>query len=92
MKITESANQMIVYTMKKKGLDPSKVFLEIGIFNGDLGMGFTREPFGKIMKEGELNLVLSGQVDADNLTVDYGEVDGKKGLIFLGEDYVNKNN
>lgn len=92
MKITESASQIVVHTMKKKGLDPTKVFLEIGIFEGNLGLGFTREPFGKIIKQGELNLVVSDGVDSSNMTIDYGEIDGKRGLIFLGENNVNQNN
>lgn len=92
MKITESASQIIIDVMKKKGLNPKTVFLEIGDFNGDLGLGFTREPFGKVMKQGELNFVLSGKANLDGMTVDYGEINGKRGLIFLGEDYVNKNN
>lgn len=92
MKITESASQIIVQTMRKKGLDPDKVFFEIGVFEGNLGLGFTREPLGKIVKQGELNLVVSNEVDSDDMTIDYGEIDGKKGIIFLGESYVNQNN
>ena len=89
MKITESASQIITDIMRKKGLNPKTTYLEIGDFNGDLGLGFTREPFGKIMKQGELNFVISGKKDLEGMTVDYGEINGKRGLIFLGENYVN---
>ena len=92
MKITESASEAIVAVMKKKGLNTAKTYLEIGIFDGNLGMGFTREPIGKIVKQGDLNVVVSNNVDSEGVVIDFGEINNKKGLIFLGEDYVNQNN
>jgi hypothetical protein len=92
MKITDSASVAIANVMKSKGLNIEKTFLEIGIFDGNLGMGFTREPMGKTIKCGELNVVIDGNVDTSGVVIDYGEINGKKGLIFLGEENVNNNN
>ena len=92
MKITDSASIAITNVMKSKGLNPKTTFLEIGVFEGNLGIGFTREPIGKTVKYGELNVVITSQVDTAGIIVDYGEVNGKRGLIFLGEENVNNNN
>lgn len=92
MRITDSASDAIVKVMKSKGLNPKTTYLEIGVFEGNLGMGFTRHPIGKIIKQGELSVVLSSAVDTDEIIVDYGEVNGRTGLIFLGEENVNQSN
>lgn len=84
MKITDSAINAILNIMKSKELDTKTVFLEIGIFNGNLGLGFTKELTGKVNFFGELGAIVSEDVDATNIIVDYGEVNKKKGLIFLG--------
>jgi hypothetical protein len=85
MKITNAAAEAIVNVMKTKGLDPKKFCLEIGVFDGNLGLGFTNEMKGKTIEFGELRVVINRQVDSNGVTVDYGEVKGTKGLIFLGE-------
>lgn len=92
MRITEAATNAIINVMKSKGLDTKKTYLEIGVFEGNLGIGFTREPVGKTIKSGELMLVTSSKLDTEGVIIDFGEVNGKMGLIFLGEENVNHNN
>jgi hypothetical protein len=93
MRITDSAAQAIVQVMKSKGLNPENTFLEIGVFEGNLGMGFTRDALGKRVKSGDLTIVISSEVDASGVVIDFGETNGKKGLIFLGEQQnVNNSN
>jgi hypothetical protein len=89
MRITQSASEAIVTVMKSKKLDPRNTFLEVGVFDGNLGLGFTREPIGKTLKQGDLNIVISNEIDSEGIVVDFGELNGKKGLIFLGETNVN---
>jgi hypothetical protein len=85
MQITDSAKNAILNVMKSKGLDIATTFLEIGVFEGNLGLGFTRNPIGTIVKNGDLSVVISSKVDTTGVIVDYGEVNGKLGLIFTGE-------
>ena len=92
MQITETAAQAILEVMKSKGLNPKTAFLEIGVFEGNLGLGFTRTPIGTTVKKGELSVVVSSQVDTNGVTIDFGEVNGKMGLIFLGEQNVDQSN
>ena len=91
MRITESASNAIINAMKSKGLDLNTTFLEIGVFDGNLGMGFTRNPIGTTIKTGELSIVISSNINTEGIVVDFGEVNGKQGLVFLGE-YVNGDN
>lgn len=85
MKITDSAAQAVLEVMKKKKLDPNHVFLEIGIFEGNLGMAFTREKLGRSYNFGELTVVIRHDVDAAGVLVDFGEINGRKGLVFRAE-------
>ncbi len=84
MEITESAVNSILNIMKSKGLNPKNTFFEIGIFEGNLGLGFTREKIGKIVKKGDLTIIVASTIESENIKIDFGEVNGKKGLVFLG--------
>lgn len=92
MRITDNAANAIVNVMKTKGLNPKDTFLEIGVFEGNLGMSFSKDAMGKMIKHGELTMVISSEVDSTGVVIDFGEVNGKKGLIFLGEQNVNNTN
>lgn len=92
MQITTAAVNAILEAMRSKGLDPKNAFLEIGVFEGNLGIGFTREKIGRIMKNGDLTLILASNLDTTGVVVDFGEIDGRKGLIFLGEDNGDNSN
>lgn len=92
MKITESAANAILQVMIRKGLNPKKTFLEIGVFEGNLGLGFTQDRHGKVIHFGPLVVVVASNVDTTGVVVDFGEIDGRKGLIFLGEENVNNTN
>ena len=85
MKITDSAVEAILSTMNKKGLDPKKTFLEVGIFDGNLGIGFTREALGRKIKNNDLTVVVTNNIDSANIVIDYNEINGRKGLIFSSE-------
>lgn len=91
MKITDSARNAILHVMEKKGLDRNTTFLEIGVFEGNLGMGFTREKIGRSIKSGDLTLIISSNLDLNGMTVDYGKINDKEGLIFLGENNDSNN-
>lgn len=93
MKITETATNAIIGVMKKKGLDPKKTFLEVGLFEGNLGMTFSRDRVGRTIQFGDLTVVVQNNVDSDGVVIDFGEVNGRMGLIFLTEEqYVNHSN
>ncbi len=89
MKITPAAADAILKVMAKKGLNPKKFFLEIGVFEGNLGLGFTDERHGKVLTFGNLSVVIAHNVDTTGAVVDFGEIDGRKGLLFTGEQDVN---
>lgn len=93
MRITDSAVQAILQVMLKKGLNPKTTFFEVGVFEGNLGIGFApqQEAKGKMKRFGPLGVVVANNVDATGVVVDFGEVNGRKGLIFLGEEHVRNN-
>lgn len=92
MRITEAAAEAILEVMTRKGLNPKSYFLEIGIFQDDLGIGFTDERRGQFMQFGQLGVVIAQDVDTTGVVIDFGEIEGRKGLIFLGEEHVKRNN
>ena len=92
MRITDNAIKAIIHIMKSKGLDTKKTFFEIGVFNGNLGISFTRESMGNIIENGELTIVISNDVDKSDFVIDFVESNGKKGIIFLGEKNVDNIN
>ncbi len=89
MRITDSAVPTIVNLMRSRGLDLKTYLLEFGVFEGTApGIAFTAEPKGQIFQFGDLRVSISPQVDTDRLVVDYGEVAGRKGIIFLEDTNV----
>jgi hypothetical protein len=92
MQITKPAVNAILDVMKSKGLDPKTTFLEIGVFEGNLGIGFTRDKIGRIMKHGDLTVILASNLDTTGVVVDFGEINKRKGLIFLGEENGDNSN
>lgn len=84
MKITDSAAQIILEIMKKKRLDPKEFVFEFHLLeNGGVGIGFTKDRQGLAIKHGELTIMIGHGVDMGDTVVDYGEIDGRMGLIFL---------
>ena len=92
MRITEAAAEAILEVMMRKGLNPKSCFLEIGVFQEDLGIGFTNERYGRFLQFGQLGVVISQDIDTTGIVIDFGEIEGRKGLIFLGEEHVKRNN
>jgi hypothetical protein len=91
MRVTESAANAIVHVMSSKKLPPEEWSLEIcTLENGALGMGFTQEKKGHVVEFGDLSVVVADNVNSEGVVVDFGEVEGKQGLVFLSEEeYVN---
>jgi len=84
MKITKSAVDQILETMDIMGMDPKEYFLLFSESNqGDCAIGFTKE--GQPEIHDGLGVVCS--IDMSNVTVDLIEVDGKKGLTFISNDF-----
>ena len=91
MKITDKAAQAILGVMFKKGLDPKTFFLEIGLFSnamgksGKFGMAFTQDKDGQLLQFGQLTVIVNHDIDTTGVVIDFGEVNGRFGLIFSGE-------
>jgi hypothetical protein len=84
MKFTDTAIAAVLEVMKKRRLDPQKFYFEFCLLqNGAVGMGFTDRKLGTTFRFGELNVIIDQRANVDNMTVDYGEVGDRKGLIFL---------
>ncbi len=91
MRLTEYATEAIIGVMNAKGLPHKEWALEIcTLDNGALGMGFTQERKGRAIEFGELTVMIADNVNSEGVVIDFGEVDGKRGLVFLSEEeYVN---
>ena len=91
MRITEYAVDAITGVMEAKGLDVEKCYFSVKqLDNGALGIGFAEEPEGKIMEFGKLRVTIATNINTEGVVVDFGEVEGKQGLVFISEEeYVN---
>lgn len=91
MKVTEYAVGAILAVMEKKKLDPAEFYFGVKqLDNGALGIGFTDEPEGPVMEYGSLRVTIAHNINTEGVVVDFGEVDGKQGLVFVSEEqYVN---
>ena len=84
MILTELAAKNILHTMKKNGLNPREVVFEfILLGNGGIGVGFNRDRQGTAENYGELTVMIGNGVEVNNMVVDFQEINGRKGLIFL---------
>ena len=85
MKITEKASDAILHIMKKQDLDPN-VF-SLSFCNADQGLAFqfVKDDIGNISMFNGLKVITAYDTDLENLTIDLQEVNGKTGLIFIGE-------
>lgn len=82
MKITDDAAKAVLKVMMDNGLNPKSVFMEVGVYEGNLGMTFSREAFGRKLRFGPLTVVVTGNLDTSKIVVDVTEMNGRKGLIF----------
>jgi hypothetical protein len=84
MKLTDSAVTAILDVMKKKRLDPKKIVFEFHLLgNGGIGIGFTRDRQGISQEYGELTVMIGNGVEMGETVIDFGEVNGRMGIIFL---------
>lgn len=92
MRVTENATEAIIGVMKSKGLPIDTWALEIcTLDNGALGMGFTRERQGHAIEFGKLTVMIADNVNSEGVVIDFGEVKGKQGLVFLSEEEYENN-
>ncbi len=84
MRLTDSAASAILEVMKKRRLDPKQVVFEFNLLdNGGVGIGFTKDRQGTAQQYGELTVMIGNGVEMGDTVVDYGEVNGRNGIIFL---------
>jgi hypothetical protein len=83
MKLTDPAKDAILEVMQRQGLDPEQWYLEFRLLeNGAIGLGFTRSSAEQVLEFGDLKLTIDEVIDTKGVMVDYGEMEGKKGLYF----------
>lgn len=84
MRLTDSAAAALLEVMKNRKLDPKKIVFQFHLLdNGGVGIGFTRDRQGTLQQYGELTVMVGHGVDMGETVVDFGEVNGRKGIIFL---------
>jgi len=86
MIITEPAATAILNTMSKEGLDIKETAVSFEFVNGGVGFSFSNDTFGKELKFHGLRVLVDDRVDTEKMIVDLGEVKGRIGLIFKGEN------
>jgi len=87
MRFTESATTAILETMRNRGLDPKEFVFDVSIReNGAVGIGFTKDRAGVASQYGDLTVMIGHNIDMEGVVVDFGEVDGRRGIIFLSEE------
>lgn len=82
VRITESAVRAILNIMARKGLDNTEYALDLRIIDGIAGVGFTREKDGIVRMFHDLTVNIDPRVMQQDMYLDFGEVDGKQGIIF----------
>lgn len=93
MIITESAANAILNVMKKNELDPKLFLLQFDrLKNGALGFTFSMENMHKSREFHGLKILLQPEVNMDGVTVDFGEINGRKGIIFMEKQNDNPTN
>ena len=84
MIITESAANAILGIMKKTDLDPETIVLRFDhLDNGALGFTFSKENNPNIQNFHGLKVLLGNNSYMVNTIIDFGEINGKKGIIFM---------
>lgn len=83
MQFTKSSIDALRHVMKKNNLDKNKIVFEIKSHNGNLSIRFCPEITGEILFIEDLRIVVDGDLKNAEIVVDFGEVNGKKGIIFL---------
>lgn len=92
MKFTESAVDAILGTMKRKGLSPKEFIFELSIReNGAFGIGFSKDRVGFKHQYGDLVIMVGPNLDMSGITIDFGEIDGRQGIIFLTDKQEEQN-
>lgn len=87
MKITDAARDMILRTMRSKGLNPKNWYFELKLLeNGGIGIGFNKDlAKAYVMQTGELSVAIDTNLDTTGIMVDLGRFEDKQGLVFVGE-------
>jgi hypothetical protein len=65
--------------------------MEVGVQdNGAIGLGFSKGPHTNVVPFGELKLTIDPKIDTEGVLVDYTEIEGRRGLIFLSEEFYGR--
>lgn len=82
MTITQPAIELILVIMKKNDLNPLFTYLQLERVKGACGISFVREyTTGQKLTFGALKVIVKDP-ELSKVSVDFGEVNGRKGLIF----------
>lgn len=87
MRFTDEAARAILQIMKRRSLDPRKIVFELSILaDGSIGIRFNQDRQGVSHKFGELTVMIDPRLESNQTVIDYGEIEGRKGIIFLEND------
>lgn len=86
MNITKQAATEILRVMSEVDLDIQKFAASFEFVNGGVGFSFTKDTFGKEYKFHGLRVIVDERIETEDMIIDFSEVDGRKGLIFKGEE------
>ena len=91
MKFTESATNAILETMRRRDLDPKEFVFDVSLReNGSVGIGFTKDRAGKTSQYGDLIVMIGNGIDMNGVVVDFGEINGRRGIVFVTEEQFNQ--
>jgi len=86
MIITKPAATAILNAMAKEGLDIKETAVSFEFVDGGVGFSFSKDTFGKEFDFHGLRVLVDDRIDTEKMIVDLGEVKGRVGLIFKGEE------
>lgn len=89
IQITESATNAILKIMVKANLDTKTFAFDIGMQDGLMGFGFTKDLNGVVENHNGLTINVDPRIlYGKNLSIDFGDLNGKQGFLF-GEKNAN---
>ena len=87
MKISDSARDVLLNIMKSKLMNPKEWGFELRLMDSSaIGIGFVREitAGSETFRSGDLTIVSSPNLDTTGIYIDFAEVNGRKGIVFGG--------
>lgn len=90
MRMSQPAATAVLQSMHKAGLNIKEFAVSIEYIDGGIGFCFKNDAFGKEYNFHGLRVVVDGRIDVEDMIIELGEVKGRKGLIFKGENNGSK--